>query len=1256
MSTKKNKSSLSWNGVTQSHRLLKALIPEYIKVDERSTSDLLAFSAKYAEMVQFYDQTNSPAGDWSRFLRNDLSVFLASIIATDLKKIEQEHAKYIAELENAARTAGRLEALKALYTQVFDMAKQFNDWYVHALKMNTLQPGDTDELENELENAIKQQLSSNLIELLEQDRFLEFHQTGTYSPNEIEEHFHRIWFPSKKLLSARAIEVEDPRANFKIQDYTKKIRLQFRTFYSVLSYIVQEAPKYLEKSLKEKDDHRPDLALFIAFVKLFKHNQDHLNTLTEKHLDFYYYDVLKMQERGLQPDQVNVYFNLAKHIDSFFLPAGTLLDAGVDEEGNPIRYKTDYGIELNQAKVDAVKTLFVSKNPKIGIGSSYRLITNMYAAPIANSRDGLGKRFINNEEEWPAFGEELLEKAADERQMVYAEVGWAMAAPILEMEEGHRSIKLRMRFDKSSMYTLNLLIKDISRNQGLSKEDAFSKVFKNSLKLVLSGEEGWIEAKSCELLPPENWNIPEFSLLATVSANAPAIVGYNANVLGPDFDTSLPVMKVLHKNENVTYSYSFLKELSLERINIDVEVKGIKRLNLSNEYGQLEGSIPFQAFGPTPKLGSYLLIGKTELFKKELTNLKININWHNLPDNTKGLRGYYREYGLGIRNEDYRIKLSALREGEFFPENKNNVKEYFLFEQDEDNVHGISNATCLDNIELKLFDLEPQANLKQIDTYTSETQTGYFRMELTNPPSAFAHDEFPNLYADVAAHNADPKTKEKKKLPNQPFTPVIRNMSIDYTATAQVNIMSIGTVNSSSGVAEELFHIHPFGVMRNFSQGRPIKPTLLPAYDEDAYLFLGIKNFNPPATLSIYFELKENQDYFSMMKGRSSEAKQAEIVWSFLVNDEWKEFSQTQILNDTTNFFNNSGIITFDIPRDISDNNTIFDKGKFWLRASLRGDASRMPTVLHLSTQAISATWAGNPEEEVKHLEEKLAANKIKNLASPLVQIRSVQQPFGSFEGRPGENKKEFYTRSSERLRHKGRAVSAWDYERLVLDQFPDIFQVKCVMHIGNEAFVEKGEVVLVVVPRIKASHQGRLPMVNNATLEAIRDYLIPLASPFVNIKLRNPIYERVKVAGGLRFQKGMNNGTFLKKLNKDIMDFVCPWMYGGQRELELGGTMAKDVLLSFIEKREYVDFVTKFSAVQVFPSGEGFDVGDTAIDNSSSPLLKATTPWSVLIPFEKNPLYLLDEVAFQSPAKAGLDNMMLDGDFVMTEERELDD
>ena len=40
-----------------------------------------------------------------------------------------------------------------------------------------------------------------------------------------------------------------------------------------------------------------------------------------------------------------------------------------------------------------------------------------------------------------------------------------------------------------------------------------------------------------------------------------------------------------------------------------------------------------------------------------------------------------------------------------------------------------------------------------------------------------------------------------------------------------------------------------------------------------------------------------------------------------------------------------------------------------------------------------------------------------------------------------------FYVRVSERLRHKARAITIWDYEHLILEAFPLIHKVKCLNH-----------------------------------------------------------------------------------------------------------------------------------------------------------------------------------------------------------------
>lgn len=1254
MSQNNNTRMLHWNGTSQNERLLQSLLPESIKVDERSISDILAFASKFSELVQYYNLENSPAGDWSKFFQKDETIFLSTIVSTDLHRIEQEHNRLITILDHAPRAEEKLEALEGLMQQILDLAKQINDWYIHALNMDRLNMMHSSELENELENAIKQQLAQNLMDLLGYQEDLGFNPTGIFSAGEIREHFHKNWFKKHEQIGARNIRIKGVESADKIKGYTKKIRIQFRTFYSVTSYILQIAPKYLMESLTGKANHRPDVALFISFAKMFKKLQNQVNTTTERHLDFYYYNVLKQRQQGLSPDRANIYFNVATHIETHLLKKGTLLTAGKDEEGVEHFYTTDNDLVLNQAQVEEIHTLFVSKNPKIGIGSSYRVITNLYAADVANSSDGNGERFVNDEENWPIFGHEILELPKSEQQMTFANVGWAIASPILEMEEGHRIVTMRFRFVPSTMYTLNLLIKDISINQDISREDAFSRIFKNSLEVFFTTEEGWTVAHTCEILPPDEWGNPEITIVATMAAGSPSIIGYDEEIQGKGYDTQEPIIRIVQRNEGSFFTYSFLKELEVQRISLDIDVKGLKGLSLSSDIGTIYPNVPFQPFGPIPKVGSYLMIGKEEIFKKEITDLQFNIEWHGLPDDIKGLRGHYKDYGLGIKNDQFEIKLSALSDGTFYPLAEENPVVFKMFEPAEENPLGIHHKTTIGEIDIAALNIKPDENLVMSPTYDHETRAGYFKFEIIGPKVAFGHEEYANIYAKKVKYNNDPKRKGPEKvLPKQPFTPVMKSISMDYSASTEINVLSIGTLTKGELTKEQIYHIHPFGIIQTFSKGRSSNRLLMPNYDDNAYLYLGIKGLVPPNDLSLYFELKENLNLFS---DDAAKKHKQEIVWSYMANDEWKDFSQNMILSDTTNGFNNSGIINLDIPRDLTNNNTILERGLHWLRVTVKGEPKLFPRCLKVATQAVSVTWQDNGTSAT-HLLEPLPEYSIKKLASSISQIRGVNQPFPSFGGRSGETKNDFYTRTSERLRHKNRAVSAWDYERLVLEKFPHIHQVKCVTHVGNEDFVEAGTVTLVVVPKIdKNSRRYHLPMVNYTVLTTIKEYLEQLSSPFVNIEVRNPIYERVKITAGVRFVKGKNNGTYLKKLNQDIIEFMCPWMLGKEQELELGGTLVKDVILSFIEKCSYVDFVTKFSAVQVFPEdGVGFDVDDTAIHATNSPLIKATKPWSILIPFEMNPIYFLEDETFQVPEKASINSMIIDGDFVMTEEKERD-
>ncbi|MFC1603752.1 hypothetical protein ACFL5F_01875 [Planctomycetota bacterium] len=106
---------------------------------------------------------------------------------------------------------------------------------------------------------------------------------------------------------------------------------------------------------------RPHFVLFLTFLKILRHAQDQLNTFTSRHLDFYYKQILQMCEKSAVPDKVNILFEPASDIAQVRLPAGTLLSAGPDGQGQDLIYRTDRDIVVNHAQIARKSSVFVHK-------------------------------------------------------------------------------------------------------------------------------------------------------------------------------------------------------------------------------------------------------------------------------------------------------------------------------------------------------------------------------------------------------------------------------------------------------------------------------------------------------------------------------------------------------------------------------------------------------------------------------------------------------------------------------------------------------------------------------------------------------------------------------------------------------------------------------------------------------------------------------------------------------------------------------
>lgn len=894
---------------------------------------------------------------------------------------------------------------------------------------------------------------------------------------------------------------------------------------------------------EEVAENEPHKALFLAFLELFNYAQEHLNTLTRRHLEFYYGEVLRLKEKPATPDQVHVLFQLAKNIKSHLLQAGTLLKAGKDKNGVPLYYATEKDIVVNRAEIGELKTLFIAEN-----GSGNKMIR---AASVADSADGLGAPFEEGTAQWEIFGSpEKGEQAA---------IGFAIASPLLFLKEGERKIDILFTFTENLSAEVNELV----------MADTFS--------IQLSGAEGWIQGT----LETYSGNPQEEQMGLSVSFDTaqPAITAYNKEMLGGRFNTSWPLMKILLKDHD---SYDLLYALELVTVDLTVSVTGAKDLVLQNDQGTLDPARSFLPFGARPVLTSSFYIGSSEIFQKKLTTLTINIDWLDAPEN---LGSYYEAYDNTLTASDFDAHISLLYKKSWIPLLLNKLDEsidpdFKLFGVADEEDQQIGNGETL-NIPGSLdagVDYNHNSNPQKITKYDQNTQTGFIKIDLAGPStedfSAFGHAAYPQLYTQraiaLSKYDVPPDDPgyNPPSLPSEPYTPAIKSLSLDYTSAQTINFMNTGADRT-----EKFFHIRPFGYSENLSG----IPSLLPQYPDEGTLYIGIKDLEPPQQLSILFRPAEGS------AAPDNELSRENIEWSYLSGAQWKPLDTRQILSDTTKAFQATGIIRFNIPSDASLQHNLMPGGLHWLRAAVKKDATGAGKFIALHTQAVIAGFTDR-DNDPSRLDQALGAQSISALAEKQPAVKNVTQPYPSFNGKAAEQHDAFYTRISERLRHKARAVSGWDYERLVLEKFPSIYKVKCLNH-TEDTENRAGYITLVTLPgpEHKNAADPLEPKTSNKTLTAIGEYIQKYNSPFVKVDVKNPRYEQLLLRFKVRFTEGADQGYYRQLLEEEIIRFLSPWAYEDEEDIVFGNQVYKSAVLDFVEKRPYVDFVTDFVLYHIF-------------------------------------------------------------------------
>ncbi|MET0395049.1 MAG: hypothetical protein ABW019_18025, partial [Chitinophagaceae bacterium] len=742
-------------------------------------------------------------------------------------------------------------------------------------------------------------------------------------------------------------------------------------------------------------------------------------------------------------------------------------------------------------------------------------------------------------------------------------------------------------------------------------------------------------------------NRRELDFFFIANTTAPAFTTPEPDPKKPGLKADWPVIKTLVRNTtdadgNRSSSYNAIRSLKLKGVDMKVAAYGVKNLVVQNDTSILDNSKEIQPFTNKPYPGSYFYIGSKEVFQKKLDFVGVQLDWAGRPDD---FSTHYANYiTTGITDDSFRVNTELLNGGIYQDVYQANGQKLFnasLFDKtfvilgavkeapDDDNSNsvgdnqpagvkvstgnfttvpkGIDAGSIASGFELRSFRRDPY--LPDFTDYNVNVRRGFLRLSLA--PQDFLHDEYPRSLLKLAL------TKEQaggdvSKIVKEPYTPKLKSTSLAYLSTERTRF-GAGQYNAT---IDQFYHITPFGYQKMGTDALS-EVYLLPQFTNAAAvvftqgnLYIGLKDAKPEQKVNILFQVLDGSG--------DNRYAPPDIEWDYLTGNDWVSFRPFEIQDHTRTEQSpgksllSSGIIEFTLPKTISSaGTTILDPSLLWIRACAQEDFLPADAALTQSTRRIAAlpdlvaiiAQAGiaqfmNKDNTLSHLAAPLPAKTISKFVDSQAAIKTVAQPYNSFDGRLPDNDNQFYRRISERLRHKNRAICIWDYERLVLEKYPSLYKVKCLNHtnILESKEIIPGFVSIAVIPDLRNRNTaGKTePRVPVGMLDEIKAFLAKKTNLFVAslrpglpgyLQVVNPLYEQVKVSCRVRFYEGYDPAYYKYVLNGDLKNFLAPWTANANAEISFGSAYHQSAILNFIEKRAYVDVVLQFS-VQHYKDG----------------------------------------------------------------------
>ncbi|MEL1242802.1 baseplate J/gp47 family protein [Flavobacterium sp. DGU11] len=944
----------------------------------------------------------------------------------------------------------------------------------------------------------------------------------------------------------------------------------------------------------------PSQALLLIFIENLHHTTAQFNEKWKEYPVWYMESILKAKPLPMKGNKVWLSFS-KKPFENVTVKEDTRF-VTVNKEDKPLYYKLKEDIELLDTVVEKAYMLSLEKDRNRYPESHFDFVTGLRLQEVIAGQAG--------------------PKATPKLRTI----GVKLTSPALLLREGKRSVNITFysqnKWEDIVKQGMDAFLKVHPETLLMSHEEMFKTIISEFTRdmffLTISTTEGWTKVESYSVTPGE-----EDSLILdfTLPESFPATTGCTFEKHG--FSCKYPKLNIHLNFDAWLYPYSWIRHFLIVKVSIASSARGITGLQVYNELGQVDVSKPFPPFGIHNEKGAWLAIGNYEMAIKNTKSVDVDIQWRQLPEDEKGLQGYYSEYNKGIDNTSFRLRSAFLADHNWkeTPERS----EYYLFSsvgkpQGEmpvpDNL--LANHTLLHGIDVSKM---PPVGIDEKDySYVPMARSGYLNFVLVSPDIGFGEADHRRLFAEQLMKNA--RKDQKYPTINSPMTPLVERITLNYRSEDMIDLLEKSDNNS---VVDSIL---PLDTLRTFPENEN-KPIPFAVEIEESNLLLALRDVVPGKVLNLYFSFIPSLE-------EVAESNIPGIRWYIGNSRNWKLMPHSFVQKDETRRLSVEGRIQFLMPESIAP--SLFDNdGLLWIRAGLvMMGKTIIPKLKDIYTNAallcLDIDLNSNEKVPFKHITAPLEPEK--NIPG----VTSFSRISTFHEGREAEDPKDMLMRISEHITHQGRAVTLRDYERITLQAFHDIARVKCYR---GSSDTEDTSVFVAVLP----FSRSEMPLVSNYVMVNIQRYLRKLSSAYVaNIRVINPVYQEILVRAVLKFNGEYLSESRRKLLIQKIDEVIAPWLEKGEIP-SFGHAVAVKKLHNAITKEFKQDIeITDLEVLRFEKEGDKYVINAcTDIDD----LIKPSQPNVIFVPAKEHFIYI-DGHDVNMIDDFGIDEMTLGDTFII--------